>query len=52
MIRMNGQSRPIRSGRRGSRCWLADQVEEHVLDGDFLVDARLPTEPPWRRPTA
>jgi GntR family transcriptional regulator, transcriptional repressor for pyruvate dehydrogenase complex len=24
--------------------WLADQVEEDMLDGDYLVDAQLPTE--------
>ena len=50
MIYMNGQSgvgaltgagapRPARLP-----LWLADQIEEHMLDGEFLVDAQLPTE--------
>ena len=50
MIYMNGQSgvgaltgagapRPARLP-----LWLADEIEEHMLEGEFLVDAQLPTE--------
>ena len=39
---MNAQAVTARPARLP--LWLADQVEEHMLDGDYLVDAQLPTE--------
>ena len=45
MIYMNGQSSAAVTARPARLpLWLADQVEEHLLDGDYLVDAQLPTE--------
>jgi GntR family transcriptional regulator, transcriptional repressor for pyruvate dehydrogenase complex len=41
---MNGQSQAVTARPARLPLWLADQVEEHMLDGDYLVDAQLPTE--------
>ena len=50
MINMNGQSGVgALTGAGASRparlpLWLADEIEEHMLEGEFIVDAQLPTE--------
>lgn len=47
MIIMNRQSSLARTvAERPARLplWLADQIEEHMLERDYLVDAQLPTE--------
>ena len=45
IIDMNGQSAGLVTARPARLpLWLADQVEEHMLEGDYLVDAQLPTE--------
>jgi GntR family transcriptional regulator, transcriptional repressor for pyruvate dehydrogenase complex len=41
---MNGQSQAVTARPARLPLWLADQVEEDMLDGDYLVDAQLPTE--------
>jgi GntR family transcriptional regulator, transcriptional repressor for pyruvate dehydrogenase complex len=39
---MNGRSAALRPTRLP--LWLADEIEEHMLELDYLVDAQLPTE--------
>jgi GntR family transcriptional regulator, transcriptional repressor for pyruvate dehydrogenase complex len=41
---MNGQLQAVTARPARLPLWLADQVEEDMLDGDYLVDAQLPTE--------